>query len=256
MLGAGRKQRDGRSTWQLQGEDVTQVRHLARLAGEPSGQARRAVRIAAVLLGVGVAMLATGLVVGLLLAAICVALSAILAVTLRPIRALVPAVAYLGGEFQVFAIREVILRHRPPTANYPAPRAVEGVHETSCSFPSGHSVAVTAVLFAPLGTVASTYKTWWPWLVALVGSLFAADTRLVLGVHWFSGVTFGLLLGITWGVTVTAAAQHLEWADVAAVLRSPPRPHLGGQRAARRASCAAQQDGRGARQGHGSHPAS
>ena len=116
MLCAGRKQRGGRPTWRLQGEDVTQVRHLAR----------RSVRIAAVLLGVGAAVLATGLVVGLLLvgaaklvatyldalpldalplAAICAVVSAILVVTSRSIRALVTIVAYLDGEFQMFAIR-------------------------------------------------------------------------------------------------------------------------------------------------------
>ena len=73
---------------------------------------------------------------------ICVGLTAVLALTLRTSRALIPIVAYLGGEFQVFAIRAVIHRHRPPTANYPAAGALSGVDETSYSFPSGHSVAV------------------------------------------------------------------------------------------------------------------
>jgi undecaprenyl-diphosphatase len=153
------------------------------------------------------------------LAVICVVLSTILVFTLRSIRALVPIVAYLGGEFQVFIIREVILRHRPPTANYPAPGAINGVHETSYSFPSGHSVAVTAVLFALLGTIALTYRIWWPWLIAILGSFFVIDTRLVLGVHWFSDVTFGLLFGITWGVAVAIVGRQVEWADVLAIIR-------------------------------------
>lgn len=153
------------------------------------------------------------------LAVICVVLSAILAFTLRSIRGLIPIVAYLGGEFEVFAIRHVILRHRPPTANYPAPGSIKGVHETSYSFPSGHSVAVTAVLFALLGTMALTYRIWWPWLVALVGSLFVVDTRLVLGVHWFSDVTFGVLFGIAWGVTVAIVARQVDWVDIVALLR-------------------------------------
>ncbi|MHB1781446.1 MAG: hypothetical protein ACYCTE_01950, partial [Acidimicrobiales bacterium] len=46
---------------------MTQARHLDRLASEPVGQARRAVRVAAVLLGVTAAMLATGLIVGFVL---------------------------------------------------------------------------------------------------------------------------------------------------------------------------------------------
>ena len=163
------------------------------------------------------------------LAVICVALSAVLAVTLRSIRALIPVVAYLGGEFQVFAIRQVILRHRPPTADYPAAGAVKGVHETSYSFPSGHSVAVTAILFALLGTIALTYRIWWPWLIAFVGSLFVIDTRLILGVHWFSDVTFGLVFGMTWGITVAIVARQVEWADLVAVVRPSSRQTLDGQ---------------------------
>ncbi len=159
------------------------------------------------------------------LAVICVVLSAVLALSLRSIRALIPIVAYLGGEFQVFAIRQVIFRRRPPTANYPAPGALKGVHETSYSFPSGHAVAVTAVLFALLGTVALTYRIWWPWPIALLGSLIVIDSRLVLGVHWFSDVTFGLLMGVAWGVSVALVARHVEWADVVAVVRPPPRHH-------------------------------
>jgi membrane-associated phospholipid phosphatase len=164
------------------------------------------------------------------LAVICVVITAVLAITLRSIRALIPIVAYLGGEFQVFVIRQVILRHRPPTANYPAPGAVIGVHETSYSFPSGHSVAVTAVLFALLGTIAMTYRIWWPWVIALAVSLFVVDTRLVLGVHWFSDVTFGCLFGVVWGVTVAIVARQVEWADVLAIVRAAravnplPRP--------------------------------
>jgi membrane-associated phospholipid phosphatase len=150
---------------------------------------------------------------------ICVFLSVILGLTLHSPRALIPIVAYFGGEFEVFAIRTVIHRHRPPTANYPAPGAVAGVHETSYSFPSGHSVAVTAVLFALLGCVALTDRIWWPWIIALIGSLFVIDTRLVLGVHWFSDVAFGLLFGIAWGITVALAARQVEWADLLAVVR-------------------------------------
>lgn len=157
------------------------------------------------------------------LAVICVVFSVILAFAVRSIRALVPIIAYLGGEFEVFVLREVILRHRPSTADYPAPGAVQGVHETGYSFPSGHAVAVTAVLFALLGTIALTYRIWWPWIIALLASLFVIDTRLVLGVHWFSDVTFGLLFGIAWGVAVAIVSRQVEWADLVAIVRPPPK---------------------------------
>ena len=256
----------------LFGEIMSQGQHLARRPTQATGQPRRAIRAAEILIAVAAAIFVVGVVVGLLvvgrhgggaiqgwdntverwfpshrgpligvsklvatyldaapLAVICVVLSAVLAVTLRSIRALIPIVAYLGGEFQVFAIRQVILRHRPPTADYPAAGAVKGVHETSYSFPSGHSVAVTAILFALLGTIALTYRIWWPWLIAFVGSLFVIDTRLILGVHWFSDVTFGLVFGMTWGITVAIVARQVEWADLVAVVRPSSRQTLDGQ---------------------------
>jgi len=154
----------------------------------------------------------------------CLALTAVLVVTLRTTRALIPAVAYLGAEFQVYAIRGVIHRHRPATADAPAPGSIPGVHETAYSFPSGHSVAVTAILFGLLGCVALSRRTWWPWVVALAGSLVVADSRLVLGVHWSSDVVVGIVLGASWGVAVAVAARWVEWSDLRAALR-PGRRH-------------------------------
>lgn len=130
-------------------------------------------------------------------------------VVARSMRGLVPILAYLGGEGLVFLIREIVHRDRPPTANYPAPHAIAGVHETSYSFPSGHAVAVTAILFAVLGTFAIARRAMWAWPVALVASCFVAETRLVLGVHWFSDVSIGLLLGIAWGLTVAVVTRWL-----------------------------------------------
>ncbi|MFN2518191.1 MAG: phosphatase PAP2 family protein [Jatrophihabitantaceae bacterium] len=147
------------------------------------------------------------------LGVICVVLTGALAGWLRSPRALVLVVAYFGAEFEVFAIRQVIHRPRPAFADFASHHAVHGVHETSFSYPSGHATAVTAVLFAGLATVAFTRGRNWPWLLAVVVSIAAADTRLILGVHWFSDVAVGLLIGIAWGMTVALVAQRVEWSD-------------------------------------------
>lgn len=149
-----------------------------------------------------------------LLAVISVALTAILLALRQGMRALIPVVAYLGGEFFVYFTRIFVHRPRPITAKFPAPGAVPGVHETSYSFPSGHATAGSAVLLS-LGLLAViTWRTWWPWLLAVLLTLAAlgvACTRLILGVHWFSDVAFGLSVGLCWGVVVALALKEVPW---------------------------------------------
>jgi undecaprenyl-diphosphatase len=139
------------------------------------------------------------------LAVLTIAISAAWFLRTRAITAALPLIAYLGGETLVFAVREIIHRHRPSTAIYPHTGAMPGIYETGYSFPSGHAVAVTAVLFAVAGYIALTSGTRWPYPIALVASLFVAETRLVLGVHWLSDVVFGVLAGVAWGLTVAFA---------------------------------------------------
>lgn len=137
-----------------------------------------------------------------LLGPLCLLAGLILLALRRFPAALVAVLSYLGGESLVYLLRAVLHRHRPPTADFPAPGAVAGVHETSYSFPSGHAVAVTAVLFGLLGLLALARRWWWPWPLALLLSAFVADSRLQLGVHWFSDVAIGMVLGVCWGVSV------------------------------------------------------
>ncbi|HLI24582.1 MAG TPA: phosphatase PAP2 family protein [Acidimicrobiales bacterium] len=129
-------------------------------------------------------------------------------------RALAPLVAYLGGEFFVFFTRVFVHRPRPISANYPAPFAIPGVHETSFSYPSGHSTAGSAVLIS-LGVLAIvTWRTWMPWLVAgllALAGLGVACTRLILGVHWFSDVAFGAAAGLAWGILTVLILRDVPW---------------------------------------------
>lgn len=140
----------------------------------------------------------------------------------RSPRLLAPVLASLAGAGLVGPLRAVIHRPRPPTADYPAPGAVPGVHETSYSFPSGHAVTATAVIFALLGLVAVLQHRWWPWLAAFSLSAAVAYSRLLLGVHWFSDATAGMVLGGVWGIAVAVVCAHLTWSDLALGRRSTP----------------------------------
>jgi len=126
-------------------------------------------------------------------------------------RALIPLTAFLGAEFLVYLTRTYVHRPRPSTADYPSAGALSGIHETSFSFPSGHATAGAAVLFSLAGLAAITWRTWWPWAVVTAVGLAVAVSRLVLGVHWFSDVTLGLLVGATWGVAVVYLLADVPW---------------------------------------------
>ncbi len=125
----------------------------------------------------------------------------LLAVGLR-VQALIPLVAYLGGEFFVYLSRTYIHRPRPSTAGFPAPGSIPGIHEMSASFPSGHATAGSAVLFSLAALAAITWRAWWPWIVGALLVMLVSGSRLVLGVHWFSDVLIGTLVGASWGVIV------------------------------------------------------
>ena len=75
---------------------------------------------------------------------------------------------------------------------------------------------MTAVLFAGLGTLALAQRRVWPWLLALVLSVCVAATRLILGVHWLSDLSIGMLVGIAWGSTVALVAQRIRPTDAEA----------------------------------------
>lgn len=145
------------------------------------------------------------------LGAIIVAITVVLLLLRLGIRALIPLAGYVGGEALVYLTRLYMHRPRPSSANFPAPHAVPGVHETSWSFPSGHATGAAAALVCLGGLAAVSWRTWWPWAVGLLAALAVAGSRLVLGVHWFSDIVFGLAVGIPWAILATVVMADLEW---------------------------------------------
>lgn len=119
-----------------------------------------------------------------------------------------PFIAYLGAEATVFMVRLLINRSRPRSADFPATDALIGIHETSWSFPSGHATGPIAVLLALAGLVVLRRGSWWPYVVAVVVGLAVGASRLVLGVHWFTDVAVGAVLGTIWGITVCWAQRR------------------------------------------------
>jgi undecaprenyl-diphosphatase len=90
-----------------------------------------------------------------------------------------------------FVLKEVVERPRPDLS-----RMVNG---TGFSFPSGHVMAAVA-LWGLLPVVVGLYTRrralWWA-SVVVAGTIIVlvAASRVYLGVHWFSDVVAGLLLG-------------------------------------------------------------
>lgn len=145
------------------------------------------------------------------LALIVAAITVALLLLRLEMRALIPLAGYLGGEFLVYFTRLYIHRPRPATANYPAPGAIRGVHETSWSFPSGHATGAAATLVCLAGVAAVTWRIWWPWVLGILAAMAVGGSRLVLGVHWFSDVVFGLAVAIPWGIAATLLIARVGW---------------------------------------------
>jgi undecaprenyl-diphosphatase len=66
------------------------------------------------------------------------------------------------------------------------------------SFPSGHAIVTTSVLFTA-ALMLHRERGWrWPFVVAAVILVVSLYSRLYLGVHWPSDVVGGILIGVTW----------------------------------------------------------
>ncbi|WP_067823988.1 phosphatase PAP2 family protein [Nocardia inohanensis] len=105
-------------------------------------------------------------------------------------------------------VKEIVGRGRPP-------EGARLVAETSLSYPSGHATATSALV----GVLVMMYVTRRPGRgkavgagvlgIVVVGVMCA--TRLYLGVHWFSDVVGGVLLGSS-VVAIAAVAQVIRGA--------------------------------------------
>jgi undecaprenyl-diphosphatase len=133
------------------------------------------------------------------------------AVTWRRCRAVGVAllVATFSRPLLEAGIKLLISRDRPDFD-----RLVTG---TGYSFPSGHVMAAVALWgLMPLVVSLYTRRRWLWWLsVAVSGGVILgiAASRVYLGVHWFSDVTAGLIVGTFFllGVETVLARQHARY---------------------------------------------
>ncbi|MER5887172.1 phosphatase PAP2 family protein [Streptomyces sp. NPDC001941] len=113
------------------------------------------------------------------------------------------AVTAVGGGLIGLLVKNVVERARP---HLPDPVA----HAPGFSFPSGHAMTATTscavVLLVLLPLVPARWRPL-PWAVAVTSVLGVGFTRIALGVHWFSDVVGGWLLGLA---VVTATTLVFE----------------------------------------------
>ncbi|WKV75510.1 phosphatase PAP2 family protein [Streptomyces sp. PCS3-D2] len=114
-------------------------------------------------------------------------------------RALRVALATVGALAVSQGLKVAVGRERPVWSD-----PVDSAH--SAAYPSGHALTATVVCGMLLWLVPRPAPTWAPaaWAVAALSVLGVGFTRLYLGVHWFSDVVAGWLLGTVLVVLATS----------------------------------------------------
>lgn len=118
--------------------------------------------------------------------------------------ALALAIAVLARSPLEWLIKEMVDRERPDIE-----RLVDG---TGPSHPSGHVLAAVALwgLLPPLVALV-TDRRWLWWLASFLAGVLIAGismSRVYLGVHWFSDIVQGLLLGWLYLTALEALFNH------------------------------------------------
>lgn len=72
------------------------------------------------------------------------------------------------------------------------------VHESSYSFPSGHAMGSSALVFAVLFLLWKTKWRWWSVAIGVVAIVLVGVSRMYLGVHYPSDIVAGWIVSLVW----------------------------------------------------------
>ena len=122
----------------------------------------------------------------------------------RPDLRTVLIVAAVGNYVIAFVLKYALQRPRPAVVT---PRG----EYTGPSYPSGHAMLATSVLFV-VAYLLRRERDWrWPYTVVFLFGLVTVYSRLYLGVHWPTDVIAGAVLGVLWlTVMLRAMDAHRE----------------------------------------------
>jgi undecaprenyl-diphosphatase len=114
--------------------------------------------------------------------------------------------ACVGGAYVLSTTGKVLVDRARPVFDDPLS------HASGASFPSGHATG-SAAFYLAVAIMLLSLLAWprrgWLLLMAVVVPVVVAMTRVVLGVHYVSDVTAGLLIG--WGWTAACTALFTAW---------------------------------------------